>query len=146
MSKISLETIIEVMAEQNVEPPKQEKIIQHLKDILEEEKKERESEKMPKQKNQFVVVVKSEVDLTNKEVVATVFQMPQDSDPNMLLSKIADASKAHNLVCKRAKNKVSTFDDAISHVKRKFTKEQGYLPKTKDWVQAIVLTKDKIIE
>lgn len=137
MSKIALETIIEVMAEQNIEPPKQEKIIQHLKEILEEEKRDREENRAPKAKNEFGVVLFAP-DLVGKEYTACVYQVKSGDDHSTVLKRISEATRTQNEAANKKKVKIDSIGAAFQYLKRKFIKEKGVNFKTKNPVQVII--------
>lgn len=137
MSKISLETLSEVLQEEGVEQPKQLKIIEHLKEILEEEKKDREESKTPKQKNEFGVVLFAP-ELVGKEYTACIYQLKAGDDHSTVLNRISEASRTQNETSKKKKTKIDSIGVAFEYLKRKFIKEKGVNFKTKTPIQVLI--------
>jgi hypothetical protein len=135
MSKISLETLIEVMGEENVEQPKQQKIIEHIQQILEDEKKNKES--APKLKNEFGVILYAP-DLVGKEYTASVYQVKTGFDHSTVLKKISEASHDQNGSKKSKKKVIQSIGEAFQTLKRKFIKEKQINFKTKEPVQVLI--------
>ena len=137
MTKISLETLSEVLQEEGVEQPKQIKIIEHLKEILEEEKKERDESKLPKQKNEFGVVLFAP-ELVGKEYTACVYQIKSGDDNATVLKRVSEAVRAQNESSNKKKTKITSMGEAFQYLKRKFIKEKGVNFKTKTPVQVLI--------
>ena len=139
MSKIALENVQTVLAELKIEPDKQDKILQELQKIIEDEKNERAENKAPKSKNEFgVILYDANNELAGKEFTASVFQVKQGFDFNTVLSKISTAARNQNVAAKRKKNVIETIGDACMYLKRKFTKEQEVNIKTKEPIRVLI--------
>lgn len=136
---IKLEELQMLLDDVDLEPNIRRNILKSAEQLEEEKKQEREENKVPKPKNQFVVVVKTSVAIEDGDIVAHVFQTPEDADPDNLLSTLVSATTDHNLAQKRKKNVIEDFDD-VGKIKRKFLKDKGIHVKTKDdWTRVIVL-------
>lgn len=130
---LNLEEIENVLLTLKVDKEIQKKIIAEAA-ALEEEKRALKEGGKKKNKSQFVVVQKG----SGEDTVSHIFQLAADVDPITLIDKVKQAAISHNIGQKRKKNMVNQFDDLI-HIKRKYSKESGYLLKTKDWVRTIIL-------
>lgn len=136
---IQIEELALLLNEAEIPADKYNKIIQSAEALEEEKKQERALNKEKKGKNQFIVLVKTHKEITDDDLVAHVFQIPQEDDPNDLLKKVVKAGTEQNLTSKRKNNLVKEFDDVV-HIKRKFLKEQNIMLKTKeDWTRVVVL-------
>jgi len=139
---IQIEELAHLLNEVKIEVNLYNQIIQNAEKLEEEKKQERELSKVNTSKNEFVVLVKTDKELTSDDIVAHVFSIPLDSDPNLLIGKITKAGTENNLASKRKNNLVTDFDD-IPHIKRKFYKEEDINLKTKeDWCRVVVLPKN----
>lgn len=121
------------------------KILEEARKIEEEKKAERENNKEPKSKNEFCVLIRGDESL--KEIVqeAWVVQVPTHIPQDDLIERVKKASRDHNQAVKR-KGMCNTFRDAFQYVKRKFSKDNNYLVKTKEPCRVHILTKEYINE
>jgi hypothetical protein len=139
---IKLDELASLLDDIDLTPAVRKSILQQAEQLEEEKKQEREENKLPKSKNQFVVVVKTHVEISDEDIVAHVFQIPQEYDPNNLLGDLVSATTDHNLSQKRKKNVLEEFDD-VTKIKRAFLKPKNIHVKTKDdWTRVVVLPKD----
>ncbi len=136
-NRVSLEVLRDVLTEEGVETTKQQKILDHLQEILDEEKKDKESEKVPKSKNEFGVVLFVS-DLVSKEYTACIYQVKEGYDKSTVLKNISDAAKNQNDAAKKKKNIITTMGEAFQYLKRKWVKEQGISLKTKTPIEVII--------
>ncbi len=146
--KISLEDIVSVINGSKIDPKERVEIIKELNAIADElaqEKADNKGEKKPKGK--FVVLIKSD-DASLQAKLAQggyIIQVADQSDTSTLYSRIQTAARSHNDSCKRPKNRVNTFPEAMEKIKRKYSKEQNYLIKTKLPVEIQVVAENNIV-
>lgn len=140
--KISLEQVEATLAENKVPKETATKVIEDLKTAIEEEKrlKDADPHKTPRTKNEFGVILYDNTgELTGKDFVASVFQIPTGSDMGIVLDKIRTIAKAHNENTRSGKkNPVKTFTECFEFVKRRFWKEENVLNKTKEPVRVLI--------
>lgn len=141
---VTLDEVMMVANNVGLDEEKYKTLVSEL-EALEAEKKEERANSKKKNKSQLVVVVKGAP--KDCEIVSHIFQIDAEEDPNTLIDKVRAASIEHNINCKKKVNKVESFDDIV-HVKRKYSKEQKYMLKTRhDWVHTILAPDDdKFIE
>jgi hypothetical protein len=135
---IKLNKVVDVLKTKKLAPEVLRTIVEELKKI-EETKPERDT--TPKVKKQWVVIAYDpENKLAGMDVFAFVAQMDEAEAPDTILGKIAVAKNAYNVTKKGKKYPVKTLGEAFDKIPRKFTKEAGYLPKTKDVVTVVKST------
>lgn len=78
---LTLEEIQQVAIEAGLDQATRAKLIKEAEAAEKEKKAEKQANAEPKQKNQFVVVVKTDANLNGKQIVSTVFQMPENDNP-----------------------------------------------------------------
>jgi len=137
MSKISIEDVQQALNDAGVEKEKQQNILEHLVQVVKEEKEERENSSLPKQKNEFGVILYAP-DLVGKEYMASIYQIPQGGDHGLVLSKISDAAREQNVTAKRKKYSFIDLAGAIFGLKRKFLKDRNVSTKTKEPVRVLI--------
>jgi hypothetical protein len=143
MSKISLETLSEVLQEEGVEQPKQIKILDHLKEILKAEQEKKEDNKTPKSKNEFGVVLFAP-ELVGKEYTACIYQVKDGFDHGTVLTKISEAARNQNNNKKSKKNVIQSIGEAFQNLNRKWIKEKQINFKTKESVR-VLITDNKLV-
>lgn len=137
MSKISIEEVEEALFKQNIDSAIVTKVIKELGEIAEEKKAERPA--LPKQKNEFLIVLSDpENALAGKDFAGWVVQIPVGDDPGLVLGKIRDAAKETDAAKKRKKSVISTMGEAFLGIKRKFIKSKNVHIKTKIPVRVLV--------
>ena len=144
MSKISLETVAEILNEEGVDKNKQAKIIEHLQEILKAEKEEKDSEKLPRQKNELGVILLNDNDeIKTDNISALVYEIPSSENHDSVLDKIKKATAEFNNTKKGQKHPVKSFSEAFQVVKPKQFKAQNMKKRTKSIVRCLI-TADKI--
>jgi 2-iminoacetate synthase ThiH len=140
MSKnINIEELQAILIEAGLDSKTRSTVLKTAEELVQEKKAEKEETKLPKQKKQFVVVVKTTADLKGHEIVSSVFQMSESEDANTLVERLQKAAKIQSSTAKRKKFILDKFSDIILHLKPKLAKTEGVQIKTKDWVHTIVL-------
>lgn len=146
MAKLNIDTVIDVLKSQKLPDPTLLAIVKELNAALEDEKEDRQDNKGVKQKNKLVILMRGTPELA-KLVSAGgfVIQVKDGDKTDTLYSRIQTASRSHNDSLKRNKNRVTTLGDALSLVKRKFSKVGEYMVKTKQPVEIQVMFDEKIV-
>lgn len=139
---VKIEDIEDTLRKQKLDVAVIKNVVQELKEIEEENKAERSG--VPKAKNQFVIVVKGPAQLKGLSIGGWVVQIPEGQDVNDTLPRLKKAAAATVAAQKRKRRDIDTVADAMRLSKRKFTKEQNVHVKTKEMVQAIVVTEDSL--
>ena len=146
MSKVSMDSVIDALNMAGIEGGPRKLLLQKLEMLMEEEKAEKMADGPKKrQKNQLVVVLKTLDNININNVAASVFQIPEDTDPNTLmdtLRKSAVDSNIANSGKKKSKNLIS-FSNIIAFLKPKFQKPNGIKILTKEMVAIQVITPEK---
>ena len=141
MSKISIEDLKTALNASNVEPEKQQKVLEEIEQIIQENKNN--NPPAPKQKNEFGVILYAP-ELMGKEYTASVYQIKNGDDHGTVLGRIFDAAKDHNESVRKKANLIKSVGDAFAHMKRKFIKAKGINLKTKEPVR-VIITNNQII-
>jgi hypothetical protein len=137
--KIDIETVYQVLGECKVPKEQADKVINNLQAVAEEEKQEKESLKTPKAKWEFgVVLYDANNELDGKEFTASIYQIKDGEDHNLVLPKLCEAAKIQNEMAKRKKHLLDTIGNIFSSLKSKFAKEKGVRIKTKEPVRVLV--------
>lgn len=139
---LKIEDIEDVLRKQKLDVGVIKKVVTELEEVEEEKKADRGGQ--PKVKNEFVIVVKGDEALNGKVLTGWVVQIPQGDDPSKVLSKLKNAAVATVAAQKRKKRQINTVGEAMQYAKRKFTKEQNVNVKTKEMVQAVLVTNDSL--
>lgn len=112
-------------------------------DMLAKEKEEEKSaNKVPRRKNQHVIVIRTSVPITDDDVTASVYTMPEDDDAATLLDRVRAASVDSNLKKKAKKAGIKTFTDSLT-LKAKFAKDRNFKGLVKEWSRVIVITPEQ---
>lgn len=139
MSKISLDTLNEVLQEEGVEPAKQAKIIEHLKEIIKAEKEEKESEKLPRQKSQLgVILIDENQEIKTNNIAALIYEIPESSDHDSVMDNLKKAVIEFNNTKKGLKFPVKSVTDAFLTIKPKILKGHFLKKKTKEIVRCLI--------
>jgi hypothetical protein len=141
MSKIDIEEVEQVLLQRQV--PETTAIINDLQKILEELAAEKEKEKEDKPKFEYVVVINDPNGLLNRpqaenELTAYVVQQEENEDAGLILSKLEDATKEHNLASKKKKQRLYNLKDIFGGLKPKYLKERKVKIKTKEPVRVLI--------
>lgn len=139
---LKLDDIVSVLKEQKLDATTLQTVVKKLEQVEEENKAERGSG--PKQKNQFVVVLKGSAEMEGKEYAAWVTQIPDGEDHNTVLSRLKVAATNTDNAQKRKKKSFKTVSEAFRNTKPVFAKEQKLRIKTKDYVPVIVVVDEAL--
>lgn len=137
--KISIEEVEAKLLESKIDPIKVREIVTELEKVAEEIKEDRQATAGPKLKWENIIILHDKDDLLkDKEIAGWVVQQPTDDDPNLILSKLADAAKNQNEVTKKKKNAITDLKSLFECLKAKFTKEKKIRIKTKDLTRVLI--------
>jgi signal recognition particle GTPase len=137
--KVSLEQIEATLLERQIEPPKVQEIIKDLEQALEEEKAERDANKVPKAKWEYLIVINDPEKKLGTEFTGWVVKQLEGQDSGLMLGKLTDAAKTQNESSKRKKSLITGFGELFSALKTKFLKEKGLKICTKEAVRVLTV-------
>lgn len=140
---LKIEDIEQVLREQKLDVAVIRKVIDQLEDV-EEDKKADRGTGLPKQKNQFVIVVKGDESMKDKSLAGWVVQIPEGDDVAETLPRLKRAAVATVNAQKRKKRAISTVAEAMQYSKRAFTKAENVNVKTKEYVQVLITVDDRL--
>jgi hypothetical protein len=136
--KVPLENVEEILLKKKIDPAKIQEILKDLTKAAEEEKEEREANKV-KTKWEYVIVLNDKDGLLkDKEIAGWVVQQRDGQDAGLILSKLADAAKAQNDSAKRKKFIIDDLAGLFEGLKSAFAKEKGLRVKTKELTRVVV--------
>ena len=135
--KVSLEQIEATLLERKIEPPKVQEILKDLQEAIEEEKADREANKVPKAKWEYLIVINDPEKKLGTEFTGWVVKKLEGQDSGLVLGKLTDAAKTQNESSKRKKSLITGFGELFSAIKTKFLKEKGLKVCTKEAVRVI---------
>lgn len=133
---IKIEDVMQVLSEQKIEQTIINKVVNQLEAVEEDNKSEKATG--PKQKRQFVIVVKGNEETKALNLAGWVVQIPADDDVNDVLPRLRAAASDTVAAQKRKRRAIETVSDAFRHSKAKILKEKKLLVKTKEIVTVIV--------
>lgn len=139
---IKIEQIESVLRENKVNADVLQKVVSRLKDIEEENKPEKGAAKA---KSEFIIALRGDANLKAQVAAGWVIQVKEGDDPARLIDKMTKAANDHNAAIRKKALRIQTWAQLFSYIKRKFSKEQGFQPKTKNAVQVIVLENENIV-
>lgn len=139
MSKISLEQVEATLLERKVEPVKVTEIIKDLEQAIEEEKADRDANKVPQAKWEHVIIINDPNKKLGTEFTGWVVKQLEGQDSGLLLGKLTDSAKTHNESSKRKKSLITGFGELFSAIKTKFLKEKGLKVCTKEAVRVLTV-------
>lgn len=136
---LSVDDIINILNVVPVDKESRSEILKRVNDLEKEKKAERENSKVPKPKKEAFVVVKSlKGEISNEDLVASVFLGDEGTDHATILTSIRSAAVDFNLQRKR-KQPILTFTGVLEFLKAKFLKTYKLKRITNQWTQVIVL-------
>ncbi len=137
--KVSLEQIEATLLERKVDPPKVQEIIKDLLQVLEEEKADRDANKVPKAKWEYLIVINDPDKKLGTEFTGWVVKNLEGQDAGLTLGKLTDAAKSQNESSKRKKSLITGFGELFSVIKTKFLKDKGLKVCTKEAVRVLTV-------
>lgn len=140
---MTIDIVIEELKNIKIDPEKKKEIVERLLAAQDALKAERAETRQRRSKKELVVTLKSSSELPD-DVVAAVWEIPEDSDPLLLVDKIRSAAVDHNTVQTKKRNMISDFSSAITFLKAKFLKNHGVKRLAKDWVRCIQVKEELV--
>ena len=123
--KLEILEIEQILHQSLNDAPKVQEIIKKLQVVAEELKAEKAETKVPKAKNQFVIVCFSPANESG-----LILQISEGEDTGTVLTKLSNAARSYNQSKRGTKNPITNIANAAS-LKRKWLKEQNISVKTK---------------
>ena len=139
MAKIDLEQVEATLLEQKIEPAKVSAIIKDLEQALEEEKADRDANKVPKAKWEYTVIINDPEKKLDAEFTGWVVKQLEGQDSGLILGKLTDSAKNQNESSKKKKSLITNFGELFSDIKTKFLKEKGIKVCTKVAVRVLTV-------
>ena len=139
MSKLSIAEVQEALARASIVPEQQEKVINHLQDVIQELKDEKEQQNQtPKLKNKFGVIIFDELnEIKTTNLAALVYQIAENEDYNSVPDRIRSAAKEFNQTKKGKKHPINSTTEAFQVIAPKILKQAGLIRKTKEIVPVL---------
>ena len=141
---LKLDEIMDSLIQAGIDVKDRKKIIEELQKVEQEKKEEREANKAPKTKKEFVVLIRGDDDIKDKVQQAWVVQRTTGADNSNIVDQIKKVGRESNAAQKRNKNIVTLFREVFAHVKRKFWVPEDIMVKTKDPCQVVVINSESI--
>ena len=135
--KISLDQVESTLLEQKIKPETVASIINDLKQVIEEEKVDKE--KTPKLKWEHIVYLNDPEGQIKNDYDAWVVTYKEGTDAGTVLQKIRDAAKEQNELASKKKLKLSSLGETFQHLKSKYFKNKDVKIKTKESVRVIAV-------
>lgn len=139
MAKIDIENVEAILLERKIDQPTVTAILKDLEQAIEEEKADRADNKLPTEKWESVILINDPEGKLGSEWTGWVVTQKTGQDSGIILSKLRDACKEANEVCKKKKNIIQNFGELFQSLKPKFLKEKGLKVKTKEAVRVITV-------
>ena len=137
--KVTLEQIEATLLERKVEPVKVAEIIKDLEQAIEEEKADREANKIPKALWEYTIIINDPDKKLGNELEGWIVKHLEGQDSGLLLGKLTDAAKTQNESSKKKKSLITGFGELFSAIKTKFLKEKGLKVCTKTSVRVLTV-------
>ena len=135
--KYSLEQIEQTLAERKIEQPKIVEIIKDLEQVALEEQEEKEANKLPTLKWNYLAFINDPEGKIKDEFDAFIVTYKDGVDAGTVLQKLRDGAKNQNEFTKKKKNKITNLGELFQVIKPKSLKEYGVKVKTKESVRVI---------
>lgn len=143
--KLELDIIKIALQESKIEETKQTKVLEFLQDLIKKEEDHKDSNSVPKSKNEFgVILYDANDELKGKEFTASIYSLKQGDDHGTVLNRISEASKEQNEKSKKKKNLITSIGEACEFLKRSFIKQKNINLKTKQTVR-VLITNNKLV-
>lgn len=137
---IKLDELQELLVQASVPTDKIKVVLQDAQELEAKKKEEREANKAPKSKNEFVIAVRGNEQLKAVLQQGWVVSVPTGTDNSTLVERFVKAAKEHNMNVKKAKGTLLTWSDFFERLKRVYSKVESFHIKTKEPVRVVVIT------
>lgn len=142
---IKIEDINEALKVAGVNPEQHDKVIEHLQNVEAENKADKEAHAAPKLKNEFGIILFDEKgELAGKEFYGHIYSVKQGYDHGAILHNISAAVRDSNELVKKKNAIINSIGEAFGHLKRKFSKQHDFQPKTKEIVR-VTISNNKLV-
>ena len=129
--KFATEDIVEALKETQINPDDIDAVLHKLEEIADEIKKEKDSNRTPRQKKKLVL-------LNPKDTASYyVIQAVQDDDCSNVESNLKKAIGDYNQRAKRKKVEITNNTEAIEFIPNKILKDNGIVVKAKEPCQIV---------
>ncbi len=132
MAKVDLEIVKRILKRADIKNDVLSEIIGELQSAIHEENVSDEPKTTPQKKQFVVLVADNEGNLSGKELMGWILQLPEDEPMISVPDKIARVAKAFNLSKKGRRYPVSTIGETCENVSSRVFKEQKLWLKTKE--------------
>ncbi len=139
MAKIDLEQVQMTLLEQKIDPTKVAAIIKDLEKSIEEEKAERDANKVPLAKWNYTIIINDPDKKLGNELEGWIVKHLEGQDDGLILGKLTDAARNQNEASKKKKSLITGFGELFSAIKTKFLKEKGVKVCTKTSVRVLTV-------
>jgi hypothetical protein len=139
---IKLDELQELLVQASIPNDKIKIVLQDAKDLEEKKKEEREANKAPKSKNEFVIVVRGDEQLKAALAQGWVMSVKTGDDVSTLPERFVKAAREHNSNVKKGKGTLLNWGDFFQRLKRVYSKMESFQIKTKEPVRVVVITNE----
>lgn len=139
MSKVSIEQIEATLLERKIDQPTVAAVIKDLMQAIEEEKQEKEDNKLPKLKHEYTIIINDPDGKITDEFDGWVVTSEETVDKGTIIQKLRDSALEQNEAAKRKKNKLTTLGEVFEGIKTKFLKDKKIKVKTKISVRVLTV-------
>lgn len=141
--KFDLPQIQATLEAQKIDQPKIAAVIHELEQVAQEEAEEKEANKLPQKKWQFLVFANDPENKIGTETEVWVTAYEEGTDASSVLQRLKDAGQQQNETAKRKKSRLTTLGEVFQGVKTKFLKDKKIKIKTKESVRLIPIDGSK---
>lgn len=131
MAKIDIDTLKVILQRNEQDPRKVAGILEDIAEQIREEEEEKENRPPPLKKQFSILVSDKDGELSEKDLVGWVVQIPEDAGVQVAPSKIVKAAYEFNATPKGRRMPVETIGEACETIPAKFFKEQNIWIKSK---------------
>lgn len=137
---LKLDEINAAMSDIGIPLAERQKIMKSLEQTELDKKEERQSEKLPKSKKKWCVLIRGDSSLQAQLTGgARIIQVAQDRDVNTILADFSKIKNQHNGSIKKQSLKVTDWVSFFSKIKAKFLTASGIWNKSKGEIAEIVI-------
>lgn len=131
MAKIDIDTLKLILQRNEPDTRKVAGILEDIAEQIREEEEEKENRPPPLKKQFSILVSDKDGELSEKDLVGWVVQIPEDDGVQVAPSKIVKAAYEFNATPKGRRMPVETIGEACEAIPAKFFKEQNIWIKSK---------------
>ncbi len=144
MAKVDLELVKMILQRNEIDTRKVYEILEDINTEVEARAEEKEKEKLPPVKKQFVFLVSDpQGELEGKDLVGWVVQIPEEESPHTAEERLHKAAYEYNITPKGQRLPLETVGETCENVSARLFKDQQIWVKTKEPI-LVVPTSNKI--